>query len=420
MKKRTKDKKASRKRKTDRVVLSKTKHPRYLYIVRWTNDHGEPDQKYFRENEKKLAESYAADLRKNRSGPEIVQISDTERAALLEFRPRLKALGIDLRTALQYSCDHIRVSEAPTCQDWFKQYLAAKTKEGVGDRHISDINSRAKAFATHPDFETVRIDCITSEMIEEYLDELAEKKNDKGEKIAPQTVNKHRRIISQMFNHAVKKPPFYLGINPAKATTIRKSEPSETEVHTPEEVSALIDSAARLYDGQWLAYYGIRIFCGVRNAEMKRLHRRDISLENGSVSLAGKDTKKSRRRSIEIRPRLRAILEHCVKHSILPEDPDAKIYGKRTEEEHIRAAAGYLSAKGNPLHPDFPNGKPWPENADRHSFASYHLAYFKNANELMLELGEKDITTIDEHYKAVVTHADAKRFWEDTDAFLRT
>ena len=53
----------------------------------------------------------------------------------------------------------------------------------------------------------------------------------------------------------------------------------------------------------------------------------------------------------------------------------------------------------------------WPDNALRHSFASYHLAHFKDAKALALEMGHTDSGMLFNHYRALVRPNDAERYW---------
>ncbi|SRR6266496_1450885 len=55
--------------------------------------------------------------------------------------------------------------------------------------------------------------------------------------------------------------------------------------------------------------------------------------------------------------------------------------------------------------------KNWPDNALRHSFASYHLAHFKDAKALALEMGHTDSGMLFNHYRALVKPKDAERYW---------
>jgi hypothetical protein len=52
----------------------------------------------------------------------------------------------------------------------------------------------------------------------------------------------------------------------------------------------------------------------------------------------------------------------------------------------------------------------WPDNALRHSFASYHLAHFKNQDTLALEMGNST-AIIFRHYRELVKPDDAALYW---------
>jgi hypothetical protein len=52
----------------------------------------------------------------------------------------------------------------------------------------------------------------------------------------------------------------------------------------------------------------------------------------------------------------------------------------------------------------------WPDNALRRSFASYHLAHFKNAASTALELGQHDSRVTFARYRELVKPKDAERY----------
>jgi integrase len=54
----------------------------------------------------------------------------------------------------------------------------------------------------------------------------------------------------------------------------------------------------------------------------------------------------------------------------------------------------------------------WPANALRHSFASYHLAQFKNAAATAAELGHTSPTMLYKHYREVVRPDAAAQWWQ--------
>jgi integrase len=55
----------------------------------------------------------------------------------------------------------------------------------------------------------------------------------------------------------------------------------------------------------------------------------------------------------------------------------------------------------------------WPNNALRHSFASYYLAHFRKAGaaELALEMGHTSGYLVFQHYRELVKPNDGKRYW---------
>ena len=58
----------------------------------------------------------------------------------------------------------------------------------------------------------------------------------------------------------------------------------------------------------------------------------------------------------------------------------------------------------------------WPHNALRHSFASYHLAQFKDAAALALEIGHTNSNLVFQHYRQLVRPKQAERYWKITPA----
>jgi integrase len=55
--------------------------------------------------------------------------------------------------------------------------------------------------------------------------------------------------------------------------------------------------------------------------------------------------------------------------------------------------------------------KPFPSNGLRHSFASYHLAHFRDAARLAIELGHADQELLFRHYRELVKPEVAAKYW---------
>ncbi len=54
---------------------------------------------------------------------------------------------------------------------------------------------------------------------------------------------------------------------------------------------------------------------------------------------------------------------------------------------------------------------PWPNNAARHSFCSYHLAQHQDAAQLALQAGNSP-QMIFQHYRELVRPTEAAKWWE--------
>jgi integrase len=139
------------------------------------------------------------------------------------------------------------------------------------------------------------------------------------------------------------------------------------------------------------AYVAIGAFAGLRSAELQRLDWSDVHFDEGLIEVTAQNAKSARRRMVTIQPNLREWLLPVRKHSgnVTPDD-------LRKQFEQAREAAGIDN---------------WPNNALRHSFASYHLAQFKDAAALALQMGHTNSAMIFEHYRQLVKPKDAERYW---------
>jgi integrase len=181
--------------------------------------------------------------------------------------------------------------------------------------------------------------------------------------------------------------------NPVDAAMKPKVVESAVGILSVKESLALLKAAhAR---PQILPAIAIGLFAGVRDAEIKRLDWRNVNLETGYLEVSASIAKKGSRRLVEIRPALQEWLKLHPKLSgpVWPAGERGRIL---TEAARVAAEL-----------------KVWPHNALRHSFASYALAKWQNANALALEMGNS-VPIILEHYRELVLPTEAEAFWSLT------
>jgi integrase len=173
-------------------------------------------------------------------------------------------------------------------------------------------------------------------------------------------------------------------------TKSRKSKEVEGEIGilSVNETARLLEAA----DDITLPYFAIGAFAGLRPAELQRLHWEEIHWGSKLIEVKAAKSKTARRRFIKLRPNLEKGLQPYRKHQgpICPS-------GLRKLELETRQRAKITH---------------WPANALRHGFASYHLAHFKNAAELALEMGHTNQQMIFDHYRQLVQPKEAARYWK--------
>jgi integrase len=192
-------------------------------------------------------------------------------------------------------------------------------------------------------------------------------------------------LIILGFNFAVDRG--YAVSNPAEKTAKAKEVPGDIGILTITQSDALLVNATR----EILPYIAIGLFAGLRRAEIERLNWSEIDFESNLIEVKAKHAKRGGRRLVTMLPNLSEWLL-----------PFRKLKGNVTLRQNFRElfdqarkAAGIVE---------------WPDNALRHSYASYHLAHFRNENALAVEMGSSS-QMIRKHYRELVKRKDADRYW---------
>ena len=177
--------------------------------------------------------------------------------------------------------------------------------------------------------------------------------------------------------------------NPVTKSAKAKVIESAAGILTVEEMARLLGNASETL----IPSIAIGAFAGLRRAELERLDWKEIDLQSRLIEVTASKAKSARRRFIKIKPNLLLWLKPYAKPNGPVAPPNfSKLLDKAREAAHIEI---------------------WPNNALRHSFASYYLAHFKKAGaaELALEMGHTSANVVFQHYRELVKPKDAKRYW---------
>ena len=351
--------------------------PHLKFVVNY-REAGKRKRTFF-EN-KEAANSFVAfknaELKQN--GIEHAEFPTSLRVMAQECKDALSAYGKTIQDATEFFIAHLKASEKScTAVQLVKELLKAKKADGVGERHLSDLDYRLRYFAE--EFDGKLVAEITSADIDDWLRSL---------NVGAQTRNHYRANVLQAFNFAVRHG--YAPINPVEGAAKAKVVGGRPGILTVEQASALLANVP----SNVLPYFAVGLFAGLRRAEIERLDWSEIDFESGLIEVKAEKSKTAMRRFVTLQPNLREWLlpNRKLKGSVTPQ-PETF----RQIFDNARTAAGISE---------------WPDNALRHSFASYHLAAFKNAASTALELGHHDSRVTFAHYRELVRPKEAERFWK--------
>jgi integrase len=237
-----------------------------------------------------------------------------------------------------------------------------------------------------------------------------------GEKLSQRSILNYRRILAEIFRHALAKR--YTPTNPldhlAKEDLKRlggekqESRGGSISVLTPAQARKLLHAALELNEPGMLATLVLRLYCGLRTGEVSLVDWSEVRwLDNRPVViLPAEKTKTGAAREVTIPANALKWLEICNPPQEGRVDPlSPKTYAKRFGRIARQAGLGKEDAKGNWL-------SDWDINVTRHSFGSYHYALHDNAPLTSKEMGHiNNPRQLFTNYRRLVTKEQAEEYF---------
>ena len=388
-------------RKGNKVIVTRWKgHKSCKWRVRYVEDGKWRDRGFQTE---KAATTWAETRQKEAltSGTEN-PISLSERAAVIDARSVLAALGVDLRDAINVGIEQLNlVKKSCTVSEAITRVIEVAKKDNKSTNHIQDLVSRLGRFEAS--FGERVIATITKREVEDWINGL------KG--LSKVTKKNYNASLRCLFAQAIEDK--YIIKSPAMAPKKFKEASKDAEVITPAELSTMLAKA----DDQILPSILLSAFAGIRREELEgnRDHRgllwSDIKFQKQKIIIPAEIAKARRKRTIPISDNLASWLLPYSKYrgAVWPKN------GRR-QFDRAKRLAGF-GRVGSETKEEKKNGvtivRPWPANALRHSFASYHLAKFENAPQLSLYMGNTPRMIFD-HYDGAVEEEAAETYWKIT------
>ena len=210
----------------------------------------------------------------------------------------------------------------------------------------------------------------------------------------PRQRQKARLILSGVFGTAVKRG--WCSENPVARVEAPRVVEQQVPILTPQEIVQLRQTAAHYRNGSCAAAVGMMLYAGIRPHEVARLTWAQVDLRERAIYILPRHSKTGGARRVTIhKPLLRILRKRKGEDNGLICPPNWLHHWRE-----LRRAAGWDS----PAHP-------WPQDALRHTFASYHLSHFRSYAELQLEIGHRDATLLRTRYVDQRGVRSSAQFW---------
>ena len=210
----------------------------------------------------------------------------------------------------------------------------------------------------------------------------------------PRQRQKARLILSGVFGTAVKRG--WCSENPVARVEAPRVVEKQVPILSPQEIKDLRQSAEVYRNGSCAAAVGMMLYAGIRPHEVARLTWEQVDLRERAIYILPQHSKTGGARRVTIhKPLLRILRTHRRANGEKICPPDWLHHWRE-----LRKAAGWNS----PAHP-------WPQDALRHTFASYHLSHFRSYAELQVEIGHRDATLLRTRYVDQRPVVNAEAFW---------
>jgi len=298
-------------------------------------------------------------------------------AAIEEYAAARKLVnGESLLSVVSDYVERRRSVSDKSIREIVDELLAAKTRDGLSTRYIETLRGHLNRFAAA--FQT-NIGSVTAKLIETWL---------AAQNVGPRARNNLRMSVVTLFHFAQVHNYLSKGrLTEAEYVSRAKDRGGKIGILTPDEMAKVMKAAP----ANEALYFALGGFAGLRRAEIERLEWADINLTRGNIIVAADKAKTATRRLVPIQPNLMRWLS-----------PHRGSTGRILTSRRGVPARAIAFAKEQ--------GISWPDNALRHSYATYRLAAVADSARVALEMGNS-VQKLMTNYRELADERDAEAWF---------
>lgn len=199
---------------------------------------------------------------------------------------------------------------------------------------------------------------------------------------SPNSYKKGRAILHSIFQFGMRRE--WCDSNPVSLIETPRVEEKPITPLSVTEIKRLQNTAGRPAFRDMQLPLQLMLFCGVRPTEITRIRPKDIHWQEQELLIRPTTSKTGGGRIIPLR--------NITRRNVTRIAP--KNWQHRWRK--LRQAAGFTT---------------WQADACRHTFASYHAAYFRDLAQLQMEMGHRDLTLLRTRYISPVGRKNAQAYW---------
>jgi integrase len=321
-----------------------------------------------------------AKTQQENDGVAALSVPEELRAEAVKCQRLLQPANATLTEAVQFFLKHAKpVGGTRSLVDAIKELLVSKRKAGKRESYVRILGWVLNAFER--DFKGRNVNEITRQDVESWLDS-----------IDNLTTRKNRiRDLSILYEFCRRRG--YCGSNPVEDIERPIVTRARPEIFAVNEAAALLTTAELDPKLELVPVIAIGLFAGLRMSEIKQLDWRNVDFEHRIIDVDETIAKTRQQRNVDMCDSLVAWLAPHAR-------PKGRIFpqGFRKKMKQLRERAKITK---------------WPDNGLRHSFGSYHVAYFQNPNMTALQMGHSTTDTLFNYYRNYrIRKKDAEAYWK--------
>jgi integrase len=357
------------------------KLPWVVNVPEFLSENGKRQELFFATKTEALTLCNELRVRKDNFGNSLASLPATEITDAGKALELLRPYRVGLLEAVRgYIEVHKQRTASISFLDLCNRYLEAKA--GKNPRHLKGLRLTRDRFRS---LHAISVGDIDFKILEPLVNA-----------IPAGGRNLITRHLRSFWNFAVRKG--YAAFNPADRLDFVENKRKEVEIIEPDVVARMLEHALA-EDLQLVPFIAIGFFTGIRPEELSELEWKDVDLTAKEITVSAEVSKTKTRR-------FPALSDNGVAWLRTYANAGGKMEGKII---NLKEDALYAHRQKNRLAAGVIH---WPQDAMRHSFASFWLAQHKDVNRLRELMGhEGNTATLWRHYYRGATVTEAKKFW---------